>query len=160
TIRQEVDALTVDLQQVQTQILQTSPRYSALTQPQPLTLAEIQRQTLDEDTLLLEYSLGPERSFLWAVTPTSINSYELPKREEIEVTAQRVYELLSKAPRVRTQTAKPGDSSLKESGGEYSAAAANLSRTLLGPVAGQLGKKRLVIVADGMLHYVPFEALP
>jgi CHAT domain-containing protein len=31
---------------------------------------------------------------------------------------------------------------------------------LLGPVAAQLGKKRLVIVADGALQYVPFAALP
>jgi CHAT domain-containing protein len=31
---------------------------------------------------------------------------------------------------------------------------------LLGPVAAQLGKKRLLIVADGMLHYIPFAALP
>jgi CHAT domain-containing protein len=40
------------------------------------------------------------------------------------------------------------------------AATASLTRTLLGPVAGQLGRKRLVIVADGMLHYIPFGALP
>jgi hypothetical protein len=90
----EMDALTVELQQVQTRIRQTSPRFAALTQPQPLTLAEIQRQALDADTLLLEYSLGKERSFLWVVTPTSINSYELPKREVIEAAARRVYELL------------------------------------------------------------------
>jgi CHAT domain-containing protein/Tfp pilus assembly protein PilF len=158
--RREIDALTIELQQVQTQILRTSSRYGALTQPQPLTLAEIQRQALDDDTLLLEYSLGKERSYLWAVTPTSINSYELPKREEIEAAAKRVYKLLSKAPGSRSQTARPGDSGLKEAGGQYLEEAAGLSRTLLGPVAGQLAKKRLLIVADGMLHYVPFGALP
>jgi CHAT domain-containing protein/Tfp pilus assembly protein PilF len=144
-LRQEVDALTIDLQQVQTQIRRTNPRYAALTQPQPLRLAEIQRQTLDADTLLLEYSLGKERGFLWAVTPTTINSYELPKREEVEAAAKRVYELLSSAPVVSEQ---------------YLAAAAGLSRTLLAPVAGQLGRKRLLIVADGALHYIPFGALP
>jgi CHAT domain-containing protein/Tfp pilus assembly protein PilF len=159
--RREIDALTIELQQVQTQIRQTSPRYGALTQPQPLTLDEIQRQALDADTLLLEYSLGKERSFLWAVTPTTINSYELPKREEVEAAAQRAYKLLSADPRVRSQTARPGDSNLKEAGAQnYLTAAAALSRTLLAPVAGQLGKKRLLIVADGMLHYIPFGALP
>jgi CHAT domain len=49
---------------------------------------------------------------------------------------------------------------VEEAGGQYLAAAASLSRTLLGPVAGQLGKKRLLIVADGSLHYIPFGALP
>jgi CHAT domain-containing protein/Tfp pilus assembly protein PilF len=156
----EMDALTVELQQVQTQIRQTSPRYAALTQPQPLTLAKIQQQTLDADTLMLEYSLGDERSFLWAVTPTSVNSYELPKREMIEAAARRVYELLSDMSGLKGQTAPPIDVRLKEAGGQYLAEAARLSRTLFGPVAGQLGKKRLVIVADGMLHYIPFGALP
>ena len=158
--RQEIDALTIELQQVQTQIRQTSPRYLALTQPQPLTLAEIQRQALDADTLLLEYSLGEERSYLWAVTPATINSYELPRRDEIEAAAQRVYELLSKAHSQRAQAARPGVSASKKAGEEYLAAATSLSRILLGPVATQLGKKRLLIVADGMLHYIPFGALP
>ena len=160
TIKREMDALTIELQQAQTQILQTSPRYAALTQPQPLNLAEIQRQAIDADTLLLEYSLGEERSFLWAVTPTTIKSYVLPRREEIEAAAQRVYALLSDAPGVKGPTAKPRDLRLEEARGQYLASAASLSRTLLAPVASHLGKKRLLIVADGMLHYVPFGALP
>ena len=93
------------------------------------------------------------------MTPTSATSYELPKREAIEAAARRVYELLSDTSGVRGQAARPRDVRLKESGGQYLAAAASLTRTLLGPVAGQLGRKRLVIVADGM-HYIPFGALP
>jgi CHAT domain-containing protein len=158
--KRELDTLTTDLQQVQTQIRQASPRYAALTQPQPLSAAEIQQQVLDADTLLLEYSLGDERSFLWAVTPTAVNSYELPKREVVEAAAQRVYDLLADTSGVRGQTAKPRDLRLKEASGQYLAAAASLSQMLLGPVAGQLGKKRLVIVADGILQYIPFAALP
>jgi hypothetical protein len=51
-----------------------------LTQSKPVTLAEIQQQVLD-DTLLLQYSLGEERSYLQAVTKTSITSYELLRHE-------------------------------------------------------------------------------
>src|SRR5262249_17990533 len=40
------------------------------------------------------------------------------------------------------------------------AKAAQLSQILLGPVASKLGKKRLAIVADGLLQYLPFAALP
>ncbi|HET9227481.1 MAG TPA: tetratricopeptide repeat protein, partial [Thermoanaerobaculia bacterium] len=46
----------------------------------PLTVREIQREVADKDTLLLQYALGPERSFLWAVTPDSLTSFELPPR--------------------------------------------------------------------------------
>ena len=137
--RREMDALTVELQQVQTQIRQTSPRYAALTQPQPLTLAEIQRQALDADTLLLEYSLGEERSFLWAVTPTSINSYELPKREEIEAAAQRVYELLSERSRRERPNGEAWRCALKRSrrtvfggGGQLEPDAARAGRRSVG----------------------------
>jgi CHAT domain-containing protein len=49
---------------------------------------------------------------------------------------------------------------IKQADAVYLAAAAALSRTLLGPVAGQLTKKRLLIVADGALQYLPFGALP
>ena len=68
----EIENLTNEYQQVETQIRQTSPRYAALTQPQPLTLKEIQMQVLDADTLLLEYSLGEERSYLYGITHSAL----------------------------------------------------------------------------------------
>jgi CHAT domain-containing protein len=161
--KREVDALTNELQQVQTQIRQTSPRYAALTQPQPLTLAEIQQQALDADTLLLEleYSLGAERSFLWAVTPATANSYELPKRVMIEAAAQRVYDLLiARSQNKAGETGEQKRARVAEADRQYPEAAAQLSQMLLAPAAQQLGKKRLMIVADGMLNYLPFGALP
>lgn len=140
----ELQALLADLDSVRAEIRSRSPRYAALTQPAPLRVAEIQ-SLLDPRTLLLEYSLGEERSFLWMVDPGSVTSFELPPRAAIEAAARRVYERMraldSGAPREET-------------------AAADLSRMLLGPVAGRLEDKRLVIVADGALHYLPFAALP
>jgi CHAT domain-containing protein len=157
----EIDALTTEYEQVQAQIRDTSPRYAALTQPAPLNLKEIQAGVLDRDTLLLEYALGKEKSYLWAVTPASIKSFELPKRAEIEKAAQRVYEILI----ARNQFA-PGETPeqrrrrLDLADAEYPAASAALSQMVLGPVASQLESKRLLVVSDGMLQYVPFAALP
>ncbi|MDQ3254638.1 MAG: tetratricopeptide repeat protein, partial [Acidobacteriota bacterium] len=94
-IKKQIDALTTEYQQVQTQIRQRSPRYAALTQPAPLTLREIRTEVLDADTLLLEYALGEERTYLWAVTQKSITSHELPRRAEVETLARRVYDLLT-----------------------------------------------------------------
>src|SRR5262249_37169663 len=104
-IETELNALTIELQQIQTQIRQASPRYAALMQPQPLTADEIQQQ-LDDDSLLLEYSLGDQRSFLWAVTPKTVTSYELPNRKVIEAAAQNIYDLLTspkRSPRGETE---------------------------------------------------------
>src|SRR5262249_45606478 len=97
-----------------------------------------------------EYALGEERSFLWAITPTSIDTYELPKRTEINNAAERAYKVLTTSGQRAVEF-------------EAKKAAAQLSQIVLGPVASQLvrsDKKRLVIVSDGALQYVPFGALP
>src|SRR6266511_343541 len=54
-LAKEIAAITSEYEEIQTQIRARSPRYAALTQPQPLGLTEIQQQVLDPDTLLLEY---------------------------------------------------------------------------------------------------------
>jgi CHAT domain-containing protein/Tfp pilus assembly protein PilF len=145
----ELAAITAEYEEIQAQIRARSPRYAALTQPQPLGLTEIQQQALDEDTLLLEYALGEQRSYLWLVSQRSIDSYELPPRAEVEAAARRVYELLT----VRPKRWTPPDPQLI-------AQAKALSGMLLGPAAAQLGNKRLVVVAPGALSYLPFAALP
>ena len=137
-------ALTAELEEVQGRIRSTSPAYAALTQPQPSTLREIQQQVLDPETLLLEYALGEERSYLWLVSHTSLSSFILPKRAEIEAAAVTLTRLVSEGGTPE----------------EFDRQAAALSRLLLAPVAPHLGRKRLVIVAEGALQYVPFAALP
>jgi tetratricopeptide (TPR) repeat protein len=157
----EVSDLLRQYQDVQAQIRTRSPRYAALTQPQPLGRKEIQQQVLDEDTLLLEYALGEERSFLWAVTPNSMKSYELPKRAEIETAARRVYDLLTaRRQRVKFEERAERLARWVRADAEYVEAATTLSQMILGPVAEQLGRKRLLIVSDGALQYVPLGALP
>jgi CHAT domain-containing protein len=147
TIARELAALTTDYEQVQAQIRQASPQYAALVQPVPLTVADIQQKVLDRETLLLEYSLGEEKSFVWAVTPDEIKTYELPNRAAIEPLARRVYESLT------ARNGSVGDA-------EYTKAAAALSQILLGPVAAELKNKRLLVVSDGVLQFVPFAGLP
>ena len=161
TAAKEIEALTTDYEQLQAQIRQTSPRYAALTQPVPLSLKEIQSQLLDEDTVLLEYAMGEDRSFVWAITPASINSFELPKHDEMEAAARRVYDLITASDRtLPNERPEQRRKRLDQADGEYPAAAGALSQMLLGPVASQIKNKRLLIVGEGVLQYVPFGALP
>jgi len=160
-IAEEIQTLIKNLQQVETEVRQTSPRYAALMQPRPLTLKEIQSEVLDQDTLLLEYSLGEERSYLWLVSSSSITIYELPKGAEIETAARRFYDLLNaRNVHRKGETNDQRTARITQADGELPLAAASLSRMVLAPVAGKLGNKRLIIVADGALHFVPFGALP
>ena len=75
---QELTDLVSAYREIETTIRASSPHYAALTQPQTLTLSEIQ-QLLDADTILLEYALGESRSFLWLVTPELKLELELDK---------------------------------------------------------------------------------
>jgi CHAT domain-containing protein/tetratricopeptide (TPR) repeat protein len=113
-----------------------------------LTAREIQRQVVEKGTLLLEYFLGKERSFLWAVTPESVESFELPARGVLEEDARNAAFLLAHSDRTLARA-------------RADLALSGLSRRLLGPVAHRLrAGDRLVIVPDGALWAVSFAALP
>ena len=140
-------AIETDLseyERVLEQLRARSPRYAALMQPEPLTLTQIQSEVLDDDTVLLEYFLGAERSYAWAVTKAAVIAHQLPARAEIETAARRFYELLG----------------ANDTTGALPRAAKALSDLVLAPLAHGIRQKRVAIVADGALHYVPFAALP
>jgi CHAT domain-containing protein/tetratricopeptide (TPR) repeat protein len=145
SFEKEYDLLLSQYQNLETKIRSNSPRYAALTQPQPLTVAELKQQVLDDNTVLLEYFLGKDRSYLWAVTPSGMTSYELPKQPEIAAATQQFRKV------VANSNAQPS---------EITKAGIPLTKMLLAPVAKQLGQKRLLIVSNGALQYLPFAALP
>jgi CHAT domain-containing protein/Tfp pilus assembly protein PilF len=145
-LEQEIESAIAGYREIQAKIRASSPRYAALTQPQPLSLEEIQQQVLDEKTVLLEYFLGEERSYLWLATDDSLTSYELPGRAQIEEAAKDYINILN----------NPGQRRREQKVNEMQAA---LSEMILGPVRDRLAGQRLLIVSDGILQYVPFAAL-
>lgn len=159
-LNREIRTLEDEYEQVRTSIRKASPGYAALTQPQPLTMSEIQEQ-LDQDTLLLEYSLGTERSYVWAVTQNTLKTYELPGRVQIQKTARVVYELLTTRSLFKVgETATQRSERITQADSRLLGVAFELSQMVIGPVAGELGNKRIVVVADGALQYIPFALLP
>jgi tetratricopeptide (TPR) repeat protein len=163
-LAKEIGDLLSEYQSVQGHIRAASPRFAALTQPQPVTAAEIQTEYLDSSTVLLEFALGDERSWLWAITPDAITSYALPPRAEIETSARKVYELLTARQSKKDLTEVERLKRIAEADAKLQAETATLSRMLLGPISSQLRQewkdKRLAVVASGALEYVPLAALP
>ena len=160
-LQTEIDELLNQQKQLETKIRQSNPKYASLKYPQPLKLAQIQQQ-LDKDSLLLQYSLGEERSFLWVVSPTSLDTYELPKKSEIEKASINLFCLISQnssKPPSATGKENPCQDAKNIKTQRIDLAAEELSKLVLAPVKDKLGKKRLVVVADGALQYIPFAAL-
>lgn len=110
----------------------------------------------------LEFSLGTQRSYLWVITRAGTSVFLLPARDAIENLTRRYLDRI----RPSSQTTKldaglgPGQSSSRQVSDAEPAGAA-LSRTLLGAVWSIVhDQSQLVIVPDGILHYIPFAALP
>ena len=141
-IAQKHQTLNEQYQNLQTEIRRKSPKYADLKYPQPLTLQQVQQQILDEDTVLLQYSLGREQSYLWVVTKEGMNSYQLPSQKQIEKRAKNLLKFTTQGnPKAFAQAVTP------------------LSKAILDPVKDKLTKKRILVVADGVLQYIPFAAL-
>ena len=142
-----------DFEKVEAALRESSVSYAALT-PQPLDVGAIQKQVLSGRTLLLEYALGEERSYLWAVTPDMVQSFLLPARKEIEALALDFYNALT------ARNNAEGAMHPEQSDIQADRAGLALSRAILGPVESLLGDRILLVVSDGVLQYVPFVALP
>jgi CHAT domain-containing protein len=159
----EIAELTSRYQEVDAQIRASSPRYAALTRPEPLAVPDIQR-LLDENTVLMEFALGEKRSWLWVVTPSAITSHQLAPRSAIEKATRRVYELLTARQSITGLTEEEQIARVKEADAGFQTEAAALSRILFGQIVDSLRQelkgKRLLIVASGGLEYLPFAALP
>ena len=144
-LRQELAELEHELNLLQIEIRKGHPAYAQLTHPTILNSHEIQGQ-LDKDSALLHFSLGEPRSYLWLLTSDSIIGRQLAGREKIEGVARQLHSLL----------ARPANS--EKTRADLEASTSELSAQLL-RLAGPLPGKRLIIVADGVLQYVPFSIL-
>jgi CHAT domain-containing protein/tetratricopeptide (TPR) repeat protein len=108
---------------------------------------QLEHRLLDDQTVLLVYALGDSQSFVWAVTEQGVASAILPPRATLEAAARRVHLLLAETLLVHARL-------------QAALSVRELSNVLLGPVAAQIAGRRVAVVVDGTLGYVPFAALP
>src|SRR5262245_33018569 len=160
-IEKDIEELLRQRDLLDAEIRANHPQYATLKMPAPLSPSEIQRQLLDDGTIMLEYMLSRGRSYLWLITADSISSYCLPHVQIIDRAARRVQELITSRDQPdEGATLKEMQARQARRKAEFDLSAQELSRMILGPVAGRLGQKRLLIVGDGILQYIPFGVLP
>src|SRR5204862_5322493 len=168
-LESELDKLQTEFDQIENQIRTASPKYAALTAMQPLTLADVQQRVLDDNTVLLEYQLGVDNSYLFAATKSGVSLYKLPRRSEVDKLAtdfraqlippklqRRIVGIDVAADQQRGLGIVQGPS---EDLPGFVAASSALYKTVVEPAASIIADKRVLVVADGALNYIPFEAL-
>jgi CHAT domain-containing protein len=147
-LESEYQRLRAEHDQLIQDIRGRNPSYEQVIQPTAWNLRKIQEQVItDDQTVLLEFSLGSEKSYLWVVTRSDIKSYELPNEETIDPLARRVHKLLSTPP-------------MNDTKNDLSTAVEDLARVILWPATEYLNRQRIIVVADGVLNYIPFQILP
>jgi len=155
----EIDALARDYSLVHDQIRSSSPRYAALTFPEPLSLQQAQQRLLDDDSILIEYALGDLRSYAWLVTRNNVSTFELAPRQQIEDAARKLYSHFVAFQLVPGEAVEQTAARQKKASESIPTDTAALSKLVLAPLAGKLTGKRLLVIPDGALQYLPFQAL-
>ncbi|MBU1698712.1 MAG: CHAT domain-containing protein [Candidatus Eisenbacteria bacterium] len=115
------------------------------------TVERLQHETLRPGELLLDAFLGPEGSYLFAVTRTECRVVQLPPETELEEKLRRYYEMVSAPPR----SGVPADRELLEDIG------ARLGAQILCGIEDLVsGSSRILFAPDAALNLLPLWALP
>jgi CHAT domain-containing protein len=147
----DLESAENDLERLHLEIRRANPRLGSVQYPEPLGLAQIQREAMKPGERLIEYYLGEKRSFVWVVSRGQSSSAVLPAAKDIAALAGAYRKSL---------TAPVSSLTMRQAENESSRLSARLYEMLLKPVERSLeGSQSLIIVPDGVLYYVPFEAL-
>ncbi len=132
----EIQEISAEYLEIESEINRTGEAVNLSTS----SITEI-RQNLDDETVLLEYALLEDESFLWVVSKNEFKSFRLPSAEKIEKAAQEVYACISK-PNLFCR-----------------AKIAELTKILLLPAAPDIKNRKIIVIKQGFLHYIPFAVL-
>jgi len=100
------------------------------------------RQLLDEQAALVEYFTGADSIFIFAVTPKSFALTSVAKDSTFEQNLEQLREGI-----------------ITQDFAKYAPPAHRLYQLLLAPIADKLKEKNLILIPDGALSGIPFEAL-
>lgn len=144
-LEERIENLEELLRRDQAALTDAFPAYAALEHPPQIEADEI-RGALDGSTLLLEFDAIGEDTYVWALRADELGMYPL---------GLSGHDLDDKVSWVMVGFLGHSRRSTKQ-------VRAALSRALLAAAPDRFweGVERLLIVADGSLHYLPFELLP
>jgi CHAT domain-containing protein/Tfp pilus assembly protein PilF len=114
--------------------------------PEICGISKVQSGLLDEHTALMEYFVGEDKSYLSLITRDHSKLFELPNKQALENSLRAFLKMLS----------SPSKGSFQGNLG-----AERIAREIAFPLESSAyeGINALIIVPDGILHYLPFEAL-
>ena len=143
-IRDRIAAIAKERADLQSVFAREFPDYAALSNPQPLTVKDIQALLADDEALIVIY-LDEKKSYVWAITRSAADWKELAvSAAEVSKRVSALLDLL------KFDNAKPFDTQ----------ASFELYQQVLGPVEDMIAAKpRLSLVVNGALTSLPPQLL-
>jgi CHAT domain-containing protein/tetratricopeptide (TPR) repeat protein len=159
-LEKAVMTASASLDDVEGEIRRANARYGGVVRPQPLNLAAMQRDWMDEKTVLLEYWLSANESYLWVLTKHDLRSIRLPARGPIDAKSQLLRTLLATWARIPPGLSFKDLPSYRSSlDDQIRRRASELGELVLKGIGKTLRRENIVIVPDGSLCRLPFDIL-
>lgn len=138
------------LQLYRLELRRADPRYASVKAPPPIDFNRA-AELLEAETALIEFVLGQERSFAWVLKSGKLFSVTLASRNELEPLIKAFNTALS---------AKVNSTNAAQAIAKLKTQSQPLYEKLIQPLERHLiGARKLIIVPDGALAYLPFETL-
>jgi CHAT domain-containing protein len=123
-----------------------APDVANLVSPDILTLSDLQNSFLDDDTGLVEYLLGESKSYIFYISKKIAKVTEIESRGSLERSLRGYIKAI-----------------MNPASGEFPGhlAGERIAKEILLPISDQIDEriKRLIVIPDGILNYLPFETL-
>ena len=147
-IQSELREYGDSLEKVSRKIRTESAKYSSLFYPDSYDVDKIQHEVLKPHEYILEFSLGKKQSHLWLVSDDKFKFYDLPKKEVIEKKVKEYMHTIDQPVGLTNPFSNHVSKGLE------------IFNLLLKQCIHEIDSgSHLIIVADGILHYLPFESL-
>lgn len=138
------------LQAYRLELRRADPRYASVKAPPPIGFNRT-AELLEPETALVEFVLGEERSFAWVVQAGKLAVVNLPSRNQLEPLIASFNSTIS---------AKVNSTKAAQAIAKLKTQSQPLYEKLFQPLERHLiGARKLIVVPDGALAYLPFETL-
>lgn len=145
---------------IQSLIKKTNLKAQAFQHPKPVKIKDIQK-LLGQNTLLLSYHLGNEKSYIWAITSKSVDTKFIVDSSKVISLVKEAYSALSaRAIQIDFEDEEMRNIRIKQADNKYPKLLGKLSELILNPVSPLIENyRKIVVVNDNVLSRIPFGAL-
>ena len=154
------DTLYEMREEIEDQIRVFAPEFTDLVYPQTIDDSKLQ-SILHKDEVVVSYFVGQQTSYAWIITPFLIEMIDLDPTYSLETLVERFRNDFINLQKATTISSTPNRLKQAKLNQQFFQLSSQLYQKLWAPLdsSGLLKDKKIILVPDGFLNYLPFELL-